>query len=148
MVYPFGRWHSAENQTGDWCRWCKLFCTGTSVYRYRCTGLQTGWFKLCHSHCTTSSTRCTSDFFRNGAFGIFTNGEFKTKSNRAIGSLLSGLSPDDYAEEYAALSDAEFTQLLTRESHHMLGEVLEATPRATFHSKHVLHSNMLKRAWL
>ncbi len=40
--------------------------------------------------------------------------------------------PDDYAEEYAALSDAEFTQLLTRESHHMLGEVLEATPRATF----------------
>ena len=40
--------------------------------------------------------------------------------------------PDDYAEEYAALSDAEFTQLLTRESHHMLGEVLDATPRATF----------------
>lgn len=40
--------------------------------------------------------------------------------------------PDDYAEEYAALSDQEFTQLLTRESHHMLGEVLEATPRATF----------------
>ncbi|MFV5490721.1 FAD-dependent monooxygenase [Acinetobacter sp. ASP199] len=40
--------------------------------------------------------------------------------------------PDDYAEEYAALSDQEFTQLLTRESHHMLGEVLEATRRATF----------------
>ncbi len=40
--------------------------------------------------------------------------------------------PDDYADEYAALSDAEFTQLLTRESHHMLGEVLEATPRAKF----------------
>lgn len=40
--------------------------------------------------------------------------------------------PDDYAEEYAALNDQEFTQLLTRESHHMLGEVLEATPRATF----------------
>jgi len=40
--------------------------------------------------------------------------------------------PDDYAEEYAALSDAEFTQLLTRESQHMLGGVLEATPRATF----------------
>ena len=40
--------------------------------------------------------------------------------------------PEDYAEEYAALSDQEFIQLLTRESHHMLGEVLEASPRATF----------------
>ncbi|WP_441374387.1 FAD-dependent monooxygenase [Acinetobacter lwoffii] len=40
--------------------------------------------------------------------------------------------PEDYAEEYAALPDAEFTQLLTRESQHMLGEVLEATLRATF----------------
>ena len=40
--------------------------------------------------------------------------------------------PDDYAEEYAALDDADFTALLTRESHHMLGEVIEATPRAQF----------------
>ena len=40
--------------------------------------------------------------------------------------------PDDYAEEYAALNDQDFCQLLTRESHHMLGEVLEATPRAKF----------------
>lgn len=40
--------------------------------------------------------------------------------------------PEDYAEEYAALSDAEFTQLLTRESQHMLGEVLQVTARATF----------------
>ena len=40
--------------------------------------------------------------------------------------------PDDYAEEYAALDDTAFTALLTRESHHMLGEVLEATPRAQF----------------
>ena len=40
--------------------------------------------------------------------------------------------PDDYADEYAALNDAQFTQLLTRESHHMLGEVLETTPRAKF----------------
>lgn len=40
--------------------------------------------------------------------------------------------PDDYAEKYAALNDADFTALLTRESHHMLGEVLEATPRAQF----------------
>lgn len=40
--------------------------------------------------------------------------------------------PDDYADEYAALNDVEFTELLTRESYHMLGEVLEATPRAKF----------------
>ena len=40
--------------------------------------------------------------------------------------------PDDYAEEYAALDDAAFTALLTRESQHMLGEVLQATPRAQF----------------
>ena len=40
--------------------------------------------------------------------------------------------PDDYADEYAALDDQAFTQLLTRESHHMLGQVLEATPRAKF----------------
>jgi 2-octaprenylphenol hydroxylase len=40
--------------------------------------------------------------------------------------------PDDYAEEYATLDDANFCALLTRESHHMLGQVLEATPRAQF----------------
>ena len=40
--------------------------------------------------------------------------------------------PDDYADEYAALDDQAFKQLLTRESHHMLGHVLEATPRAKF----------------
>lgn len=40
--------------------------------------------------------------------------------------------PDDYADEYAALSDDDFKRLLTQESHHMLGEVLEATPRAKF----------------
>lgn len=40
--------------------------------------------------------------------------------------------PDDYADEYAALDDITFCQLLTRESHHMLGEVLEATPRVKF----------------
>ena len=40
--------------------------------------------------------------------------------------------PDDYADEYASLNDQDFCQLLTRESHHMLGDVLEATPRAKF----------------
>lgn len=40
--------------------------------------------------------------------------------------------PDDYAEEYTGLDDHAFLQLLTRESQHMLGEVLEVTPRAMF----------------
>lgn len=40
--------------------------------------------------------------------------------------------PDDYADEYARLNDSAFCQLLTRESHHMLGEIVEATPRAKF----------------
>ena len=40
--------------------------------------------------------------------------------------------PDDYAEEYARLDDADFCELLTRESHHMLGKIVEATPRAQF----------------
>ncbi len=40
--------------------------------------------------------------------------------------------PDDYADEYASLNDIDFCQLLTRESHHMLGEIIEATPRAKF----------------
>lgn len=40
--------------------------------------------------------------------------------------------PDDYAEEYANLDDAAFCQLLSLESQHMLGAVLQATPRATF----------------
>ncbi|MGO3383668.1 MAG: FAD-dependent monooxygenase, partial [Acinetobacter guillouiae] len=40
--------------------------------------------------------------------------------------------PDDYAEEYARLDDADFCELLTRESHHMLGKIIEATPRAQF----------------
>lgn len=40
--------------------------------------------------------------------------------------------PDDYTDEYASLNDVDFCQLLTRESHHMLGEIIEATPRAKF----------------
>lgn len=40
--------------------------------------------------------------------------------------------PDDYAEEYSELSDAEFMQLLTRESQHMLGEVVDVRSRAQF----------------
>lgn len=40
--------------------------------------------------------------------------------------------PDDYADEYSALTDHEFMQLLTRESQHMLGEVLDVRSRAQF----------------
>lgn len=40
--------------------------------------------------------------------------------------------PDDYADEYSALSDQAFIQLLTQESLHMLGEVVEVRSRAQF----------------
>ena len=40
--------------------------------------------------------------------------------------------PDDYADEYSALSDQDFMQLLTQESLHMLGEVVEVRSRAQF----------------
>lgn len=40
--------------------------------------------------------------------------------------------PEDYAKEYAALSDAEFCQKITEASHHMLGEVKEVVSRAAF----------------
>lgn len=39
---------------------------------------------------------------------------------------------DDFADEYSALDDEQFKQLLTRESHYMLGEVLEVRSRAQF----------------
>ncbi|WHP06912.1 FAD-dependent monooxygenase [Acinetobacter corruptisaponis] len=40
--------------------------------------------------------------------------------------------PDDYTDEYSALSDQAFMQLLTQESLHMLGEVVEVRSRAQF----------------
>ncbi len=40
--------------------------------------------------------------------------------------------PDDYADEYSALSDQAFMQLLTQESLNMLGEVVEVRSRAQF----------------
>ena len=40
--------------------------------------------------------------------------------------------PDDYADEYSALTDQEFMQLLTQESLQMLGEVVEVRSRAQF----------------
>ncbi|MCY6412586.1 FAD-dependent monooxygenase [Acinetobacter sp. VNH17] len=40
--------------------------------------------------------------------------------------------PDDCADEYSALSDQAFMQLLTQESLHMLGDVVEVRSRAQF----------------
>ena len=40
--------------------------------------------------------------------------------------------PDDYADEYSALSDQDFMRLLTQESLQMLGEVVEVRSRAQF----------------
>lgn len=43
--------------------------------------------------------------------------------------------PDDYADEYSALNDQDFMQLLTQESLQMLGEVVEVRSRAQFSLK-------------
>lgn len=40
--------------------------------------------------------------------------------------------PDDYIDEYTALSDDEFAQKMTEVSLHMLGQVTAVTPRASF----------------
>ena len=40
--------------------------------------------------------------------------------------------PEDYADEYKQLSDADFMQVLTQASHYMLGEVTEVVSRASF----------------
>lgn len=40
--------------------------------------------------------------------------------------------PEDFADEYSALNDADFMQLLTQESLHMLGQVVEVHSRAKF----------------
>lgn len=70
-------------------------------------------------------------FLETGPLAFLPMASLKPEENGYWQSIVWTL-PDDYADEYAALSDAEFTALLTRESYHMLGEVLEATPRAKF----------------
>ena len=70
-------------------------------------------------------------FLETGPLAFLPMASLKPEQNGYWQSIVWTL-PDDYAEEYAALDDAAFAELLTRESHHMLGEVLEATPRAQF----------------
>lgn len=70
-------------------------------------------------------------FLETGPLAFLPMASLKPEQNGYWQSIVWTL-PDDYAEEYAALDDGAFTELLTRESHHMLGEILEATPRAQF----------------
>ena len=70
-------------------------------------------------------------FLETGPLAFLPMASLKAKQDGHWQSIVWTL-PDDYAEEYAALDYTAFTALLTRESHHMLGEVLEATPRAQF----------------
>ncbi|WP_180081359.1 MULTISPECIES: FAD-dependent monooxygenase [unclassified Acinetobacter] len=70
-------------------------------------------------------------FLETGPLAFLPMASLKSEESGYWQSIVWTL-PDDYADEYVALNDTEFTQLLTRESHHMLGEVLEATPRAKF----------------
>lgn len=70
-------------------------------------------------------------FLETGPLAYLPMAGLKSEENGYWQSIVWTL-PDDYAEEYVGLDDTAFCQLLTRESHHMLGEVLEATPRAMF----------------
>jgi 2-octaprenylphenol hydroxylase len=70
-------------------------------------------------------------FLETGPLAFLPMASLKPEQNGYWQSIVWTL-PDDYAEEYAALDDGAFTELLTRESHHMLGEILEATPREQF----------------
>ena len=70
-------------------------------------------------------------FLETGPLAFLPMASLKPEQNGYWQSIVWTL-PDDYAEEYAALDDGAFAELLTRESHHMLGEILEATPRAQF----------------
>ena len=70
--------------------------------------------------------------FTYWTFGIFAVASLEESENGYWQSIVWTL-PDDYADEYSALSDREFMQLLTRESQHMLGEVLDVRSRPNFH---------------
>ena len=70
-------------------------------------------------------------FLPTGPLAYLPMASLSSEENGHWQSIVWTLS-DDYAEEYTNLNDSDFTALLTRESHHMLGEVLEATPRARF----------------
>lgn len=70
-------------------------------------------------------------FLETGPLAFLPMASLSSEQNGYWQSIVWTL-PDDYADEYAALSDEDFKALLTRESHHMLGEVLDATPRAKF----------------
>ena len=70
-------------------------------------------------------------FLETGPLAFLPMASLKAKQDGHWQSIVWTL-PEDYAEQYAALDDTAFTALLTRESHHMLGEVLQATPRAQF----------------
>lgn len=70
-------------------------------------------------------------FLETGPLAYLPMASLKAEENGDWQSIVWTL-PNDYAEEYAQFNDQDFCELLTRESHHMLGEVLEATPRAVF----------------
>ena len=70
-------------------------------------------------------------FHETGPLAFLPMASLKTEEQGHWLSIVWTL-PDDYADEYAALNDEDFKALLTRESHRMLGEVLDATPRAKF----------------
>lgn len=70
-------------------------------------------------------------FLPTGPLAYLPMASIEPKENGYWQSIVWTL-PDDYADEYAALDDHAFCELLTQESHYMLGEVIAVTPRAKF----------------
>ncbi|TXJ03465.1 MAG: FAD-dependent monooxygenase [Acinetobacter sp.] len=70
-------------------------------------------------------------FLPTGPLAFLPMASLKTQENGYWQSIVWTL-PDDYADEYSALSDQDFMRLLTQESLQMLGEVVEVRSRAQF----------------
>ncbi|OJU53562.1 MAG: FAD-dependent monooxygenase [Acinetobacter sp. 39-4] len=70
-------------------------------------------------------------FLPTGPLAYLPMASFDPQENGYWQSIVWTL-PDDYADEYSALSDQAFMQLLTQESLQMLGEVVAVRSRAQF----------------
>ncbi|USA53635.1 FAD-dependent monooxygenase [Acinetobacter sp. C32I] len=70
-------------------------------------------------------------FLPTGPLAYLPMASLDTQENGYWQSIVWTL-PDDYADEYSALSDQDFMRLLTQESLQMLGEVVEVRSRAQF----------------
>ena len=70
-------------------------------------------------------------FLPTGPLAYLPMASLKPEENGYWQSIVWTL-PDDYVDEYAVLSDQDFMQLLSRESLHLLGDVVDVHSRAQF----------------